>query len=74
MSAAGGFPIDDPRNQRALALRRLAHAAYELEAAAGYLRNSDRGSGVIDDTMILRDKVQELQRLLEWRQHKEATP
>jgi hypothetical protein len=74
MSETAGEPIDDPRNQRALALRRLAHAATELEAAVGYLRNSDPGSGVIEDTLVIRDKVQEMQRTLDWRQHREQTP
>lgn len=67
-------PIEDPREQRALALRRLGCAAYELQAAAGYLANSDPGSEVIDRAMSARDQVQALQRTLEWRQHREQTP
>lgn len=69
-----GPDLDDPRTQRALALRRLATARYELECSIGYLRNSDRGSTVIVEATELRDQVDELVRTLEWRQQRDQTP
>lgn len=65
---------NDPREQRALALRRLTQAHYELTCAVGYLQNSDPTSSVISDALIARDKVESLQATLEWRQRREATP
>jgi hypothetical protein len=65
---------NDPREQRALALRHLVVARHELQAALGYLRNSDQGSVVIDDCQRLVDKTGHLQHTLDWRQRREATP
>ncbi len=66
--------LNDPREQRGLALRRLAQAHYELDCALGYLQNSDSGSIVVDDARGLVDKLEALQRMLEWRQRKDDTP
>lgn len=66
--------VADPREQRALALRRLAMAHYELDCALGYLKNSDPGSLVLESVASIADKVEEVQRTLEWRQRKDQTP
>lgn len=65
---------DDPRQQRALALRQLMHARFELQRGLDYLRNSDAGSVVLEDLQRLIDKAGHLQHTLEWRQRREGTP
>ena len=69
-------PLDlhDPRQQRALALRRLAFALNELDCAHGYMRNSDPGSSVLDDVQKVKDQVAGLQVTLQFRQRRENTP
>ena len=64
----------DPREQRALAIKRLEQGQYELGCALGYLRNSDGGSRVVDDLVGIKDRAEDLIRTLEWRQQREDTP
>jgi hypothetical protein len=66
--------VADPREQRALALKRLEQGQYDLGCALGYLRNSDEGSRVIDDLLGIKDKTEDLIRTLEWRQRRDDTP